>query len=204
MFGHVADSHTSSVDEGAAAACTSKAADAVGIFRNTNSVRIAATAKVPINTNENAIRFIMEFQRLSKAMVPMVAAAGKHKPIPYLYRTYQLFALFCGYAKLLKRLAPRAGFEPATNRLTAGCSTAELPGNTIGGYARRRDGPIPNVLRHCKDIGPAIALRLPGRMKIESQLAQKPLRPLTATRGISWRVRPRRASSEFDMRERRS
>jgi hypothetical protein len=28
-----------------------------------------------------------------------------------------------------KLLAPRAGFEPATNRLTAGCSTAELPGN---------------------------------------------------------------------------
>jgi hypothetical protein len=27
-------------------------------------------------------------------------------------------------------LAPRAGFEPATNRLTAGCSTTELPGNT--------------------------------------------------------------------------
>ena len=29
----------------------------------------------------------------------------------------------------LKEVAPRAGFEPATNRLTAGCSTAELPGN---------------------------------------------------------------------------
>src|SRR5688572_4983487 len=28
----------------------------------------------------------------------------------------------------LSKLAPRAGFEPATNRLTAGCSTAELPG----------------------------------------------------------------------------
>jgi hypothetical protein len=27
-------------------------------------------------------------------------------------------------------LAPRAGFEPATNRLTAGCSTTELPGNS--------------------------------------------------------------------------
>ncbi len=27
-------------------------------------------------------------------------------------------------------MAPRAGFEPATNRLTAGCSTAELPRNT--------------------------------------------------------------------------
>ena len=28
------------------------------------------------------------------------------------------------------KMAPRAGFEPATNRLTAGCSTTELPGNT--------------------------------------------------------------------------
>src|ERR1700737_1292073 len=26
-------------------------------------------------------------------------------------------------------LAPRAGFEPATQRLTAACSTTELPGN---------------------------------------------------------------------------
>jgi hypothetical protein len=32
--------------------------------------------------------------------------------------------------KYLIYLAPRAGFEPATNRLTAGCSTAELPGNS--------------------------------------------------------------------------
>jgi hypothetical protein len=29
----------------------------------------------------------------------------------------------------IRVVAPRAGFEPATNRLTAGCSTAELPGN---------------------------------------------------------------------------
>ena len=28
------------------------------------------------------------------------------------------------------RLAPRAGLEPATLRLTAGCSTIELSGNT--------------------------------------------------------------------------
>src|SRR6476469_7425265 len=27
-------------------------------------------------------------------------------------------------------VAPGAGFEPATNRLTAGCSTTELPGNS--------------------------------------------------------------------------
>ena len=31
---------------------------------------------------------------------------------------------------LHKQLAPRAGFEPATNRLTAGCSTTELPGKS--------------------------------------------------------------------------
>jgi hypothetical protein len=34
-----------------------------------------------------------------------------------------------GPLKTLVYLAPRAGFEPATNRLTAGCSTTELPGN---------------------------------------------------------------------------
>ncbi|CEO87588.1 hypothetical protein SSCH_1130016 [Syntrophaceticus schinkii] len=28
-------------------------------------------------------------------------------------------------------LAPRAGFEPATLRLTAGCSTVELPRNAV-------------------------------------------------------------------------
>src|SRR6516164_9741740 len=31
--------------------------------------------------------------------------------------------------KHLKDMAPRAGIEPATNRLTAGCSTTELPRN---------------------------------------------------------------------------
>ena len=39
-------------------------------------------------------------------------------------------AVFCNRINDLKqRVAPRAGFEPATNRLTAGCSTTELPGN---------------------------------------------------------------------------
>jgi hypothetical protein len=36
------------------------------------------------------------------------------------------------------QVAPRAGFEPATNRLTAGCSTAELPGTKAQARARRR------------------------------------------------------------------
>jgi hypothetical protein len=35
-------------------------------------------------------------------------------------------------------VAPRAGFEPATNRLTAGCSTAELPGNSLLGAMKAR------------------------------------------------------------------
>ena len=30
-----------------------------------------------------------------------------------------------------KEMAPRAGLEPATERLTAACSTTELPGNNI-------------------------------------------------------------------------
>ncbi len=33
------------------------------------------------------------------------------------------------YVYLNVYCAPRAGFEPATNRLTADCSTAELPRN---------------------------------------------------------------------------
>ena len=35
-------------------------------------------------------------------------------------------------------VAPRAGFEPATNRLTAGCSTAELPGTTLATSASNK------------------------------------------------------------------
>ena len=34
-------------------------------------------------------------------------------------------------ADLSRKLAPRAGFEPATLRLTAGCSAIELPRNTV-------------------------------------------------------------------------
>ena len=39
-------------------------------------------------------------------------------------------------AGFLWNLAPREGFEPPTNRLTAGCSTAELPGkNSASPYS---------------------------------------------------------------------
>jgi hypothetical protein len=48
----------------------------------------------------------------------------------YLCRTLRGVWRQCRLAKYLIYLAPRAGFEPATNRLTAGCSTTELPGNS--------------------------------------------------------------------------
>jgi hypothetical protein len=48
----------------------------------------------------------------------------------HLWRTYGRISGSGPKPKHLIYLAPRAGFEPATNRLTAGCSTAELPGTT--------------------------------------------------------------------------
>ena len=53
-------------------------------------------------------------------------------------------------------MAPRVGFEPTTNRLTAGCSTTELPRNTFahgrserGLYQVRRRGKSPDcALEH--------------------------------------------------------
>src|SRR5882672_7810432 len=41
-----------------------------------------------------------------------------------------------GAQRCWERMAPRAGLEPATPRLTAGCSTIELSGNTVSGPAR--------------------------------------------------------------------
>src|SRR5690606_36551846 len=40
-----------------------------------------------------------------------------------------------------RRLVPRAGFEPATLRLTAGCSAVELPRN-IGGEPDAGEAPV--------------------------------------------------------------
>src|SRR5947199_4578696 len=49
-------------------------------------------------------------------------------------------------------VAPRAGFEPATNRLTAGCSTAELPGTMAGTVKARgyNKGPAALQIPHLK------------------------------------------------------
>jgi hypothetical protein len=52
-------------------------------------------------------------------------------------------------------MAPRAGFEPATNRLTAGCSTAELPGNSTSRArnAYNKDGPALKAAKRRKSRG---------------------------------------------------
>ena len=54
----------------------------------------------------------------------------------------------------LSVLAPRAGFEPATQRLTAACSTTELPGiRTVFGK-RRRSLPYRPPDRQCARVRP--------------------------------------------------
>lgn len=58
-----------------------------------------------------------------------VDLAGKHSMLPPGGVLGNLAAVE-ETLKALENLAPRAGFEPATNRLTAGCSTTELPGNS--------------------------------------------------------------------------
>ncbi len=50
-----------------------------------------------------------------------------------------LFVILEVWAKYLIYLAPRAGFEPATIRLTVECSTAELPRNRRNPRVRTRD-----------------------------------------------------------------
>ena len=65
-----------------------------------------------------------------------------------------------------RRMAPRVAFEPTTNRLTAGCSTTELPRNIHrsakrsrrGLYQVRRQGERPATIRIRKTRDPFGAL----------------------------------------------
>src|SRR5215471_4059529 len=50
----------------------------------------------------------------------------------------------------LKSLAPRVGFEPTTSRLTAGCSTAELPRNDQGSRLRHSNPRSPRQATSCE------------------------------------------------------
>ena len=70
-----------------------------------------------------------------------------------------------------KRMAPRAGFEPATNRLTAGCSTTELPGNNAGATAT---GPITKPKCFAKHESPTAPLaRVEPPRRVEGPAAPK-------------------------------
>ena len=69
----------------------------------------------------------------------------------------------CLSGRTMKRLAPRVGFEPTTNRLTAGCSTAELPRNSrclasAGPLSRKRQRePVPCATRGQLPVSPPLA-----------------------------------------------
>src|SRR5579885_3869903 len=83
------------------------------------------------------------------------------------------------------RLAPRAGFEPATNRLTAGCSTTELPGK-MGGLQRSAYNKAGRALQSGAGRGPPAKVpprpsRDARRRSARRELAR---RPLEATAGI--------------------
>ncbi len=58
-------------------------------------------------------------------------------------------------------LAPRAGFEPATDRLTVDCSTTELPGITASSSG---GGPITNASLICQAVFEENVSILPRRL----------------------------------------
>src|SRR5215475_1255401 len=64
----------------------------------------------------------LRFRRVSRG--PASSRAASHRHIAARVNAVSV----PGANNREKMVAPRAGFEPATNRLTAGCSTAELPG----------------------------------------------------------------------------
>jgi Phage integrase family len=80
---------------------------------------------------------LKEIERYTKAASRKQLAVSAMKKVRQRHGGWLTVAKVCqSKAKIVQLqrsilgVAPRAGFEPATNRLTAGCSTAELPGNS--------------------------------------------------------------------------
>ena len=84
-------------------------------------------------------------------------------------------------------MAPRDGFEPSTNRLTAGCSTAELPGSSLSlnkraapiaaGFEQRQEG---------QEINCSIAIRSSSACSgSKSRVSGVPRSMVTSTRATS-------------------
>ena len=90
-------------------------------------------------------------------------------------------------------LAPGAGFEPATNRLTVDCSTAELSG-TDGGRIARRSGlrnPLATLFSNVSSRAVA-KMRRAGhrRLRVRSHMAIRPadaFHESVMRRKASWR-----------------
>lgn len=70
----------------------------------------------------------------AREMVSTVATADRPSVPYHRARTTQTSLRACGSARqnteIVGKMAPRVGLEPTTNRLTADCSTVELPRNT--------------------------------------------------------------------------
>src|SRR5437868_3236099 len=66
-------------------------------------------------------------------------------------------------AEFARKMAPRAGFEPATLRLTAGCSAVELPRNMVGKTLARR--------RKSARAGPVMVLKPLGHSQLQAPRA---------------------------------
>jgi hypothetical protein len=77
------------------------------------------------------------------------------------------------------KVAPRAGFEPATNRLTAGCSTTELPGNAAGASAMARYNKA--RLLCIADTACRTATRRIGGRRLEATAGIEPAYPVLQT-----------------------
>jgi hypothetical protein len=92
------------------------------------------------------------------------------------------------------RMAPRAGFEPATNRLTAGCSTTELPGNTAALACKAAAITKPRrLLKHQEEVELPSSRRPAASPAFVPATARRPLggSPSRKLRGSgSWRPRP--------------
>lgn len=95
------------------------------------------------------------------------------------------------------KMAPRAGFEPATIRLTVECSTAELPGNVRS--MLRREAAYNKASDACKAEMP---IRLPGRARaIDRLTVTRHARPATngkrcdKMRRLTWPAQQRLAST---------
>jgi hypothetical protein len=84
---------------------------------------IQASVRSAINSRTRMI-FGQRTNELSQLENPV---SHQRKPNSSKPRNTTVPSWFAGYLQMDERMAPQVGFEPTTLRLTAGCSTIELP-----------------------------------------------------------------------------